>query len=652
MGSMGDELKKRSIYDLYDLPNIATALGADELAQLGEMVVTGYEIDLQSRHKWEGNMKEALDLAMQVWEEKNFPFEKSANVKYPLLSTAAIQFSSRAYPNIIRGKQVVKAKVIGNDPNGEKAQVAQRISDHMSWQCTDEMEEWEPDTDRGLTVLPILGCFFKKSYFSPDLGRNVSEYKSPLDVVIHYFAKSMKSAPRITDKLELYPNEIEERKRSDVYLDEDFGMAITTKNEDAEVSSMDEDRAHVFLEQHRFLDLDGDGYQEPYIVTVHLDSRKVARIVPRFDIDDIAFRADNSIRRIEPLQYFTKYTFMPSADGSIYDFGFGSLLGPINQTINTTTNQLIDSGTIANSQTGFLGKGINLGRGRSGGPIRLKMNEWTPVPFSGDDLRKNILPLPTKEPSTVLFSLLGFMVGAGEKMSVSELLTGEQTVHNEPAATSLMRVEQGLKVFSSIHKRIHRALKEEFKKLKRLNKVYLDEEIYYTAVDSPNAAFRGDYDDNLIDIEPVSNVGELTDEQRLGKAQVLMGMMGQGLDDNEIRRRFLEAANISDIDSLFPQTPPQPDPKLVLESEKLDIERAKLEFDMMKFGYEMVKLQTEAMLNIAKAESLEEGTQLDQYKAEVQSLMTMMQGFQRGTNGNNRGRVQGMASRPGNEGSV
>ena len=351
--------------------NIAIYLDDEDLDQIARDVRREYDIDDNSRRPWLEKMKEALKLAMLIGEKKNFPYENASNVKYPMIASASIQFASRCYPTIVKGADVVKGKVVGK-PNSEKTARAKRVSSFMSYQCLEEMEEWEDQLDTALTVLPILGCVFKKTYFNPVLGRNVSEYRSPENVVINYFAKSVETAPRISDTIELYPNEIRELQLSGVFRDIEFGDATKTIREEQDTTN-DPDRPHVFIEQHRWLDLDGDGLKEPYVVTVHYDSQKVARIVARFKGDGVK-EVNGRIFKIKPEQYFTQYSFMPSPDGGIYRMGFGSLMFAMNETVNTTINQLIDSGTMANAQCGLIGRGITIGRGRGGGNV-----ESTPI---------------------------------------------------------------------------------------------------------------------------------------------------------------------------------------------------------------------------------------------------------------------------------
>ena len=616
----------RELREIFDTQNVASLLGDEELAKISENAVYGYESDDNSRAEWKDRNREGMKLAMQIYEKKDFPNENSANVMYPLLSIASIQFASRAYPNLVPGWDIVKGKVVGADQDGLKANAANRVQTHMNYQLNEEMDEWEEETDRLLTVIPILGCCFKKTYYSAVYNRNVSVFSSPADIIMNYKAKSLSTVPRITEKYNLYPNEIIERIRGNAFIEFDFGQANTNKDDDDQYNAQDDYRPHLFLEQHTWLDLDDDGYAEPYILNIHYDTKEVVRIYPRFKPADIEFNG-NEIARITGKQHYTKFSFMPSPDGSIYDWGFGSMLGPINHTVNSTIDQLLDAGTIANCQGGFLGKGINLGRGRGGGAIRLKINEWLPVGHSGEDLKANIVPLPKSEPSSVLFSLLGFMVNAGEKLSsVNELMMGDQSVHNEPATTSLARMEQGMKVFSAIHKRLHRGFGTEFKKLYDLNAEYLPLEYYYRILDMPEVnqeILRSDYDKNNCDVIPVSSPEDVSNTQKMVKAQALMAVRGQGLNDAEIMKRYIESLQVPDSGSILQTQTPPPDPKIVLDSEKLDLDRSKFEFEMEKYKLERIKVQSEIIKNWAEAESKEIGPQLEQYKAEMQALVQL-----------------------------
>lgn len=622
----------KDVSELVGIANIATKLDKVTLGKVYIAANDGYDIDKSSRDGWEKKNKEAFELAELISKDKNFPFKNAANVMYPLLATASIQFAARAYSNFIKDSDVVKGMVVGADPDGRKADQAKLVGQHMSYQCLNEMEEWEEDTDKGLTILPIPGCFFKKTFWSSNLKRNVSEFRSATDIVINYKAKSMSTAPRITDVFTLYPNEIKERRLSGMYLDLDYGQPTSAKDDGDEVATNDPDQPHVFLEQHTWYDLDGDGYKEPYIITFHKDSQRVARITARFDIDGIRYGQNSRILKITPDQYYTKFPFMPALDGNIYDRGFGDFLTPINRSINTTLNQLIDSGTWYNTNAGFLGKGIQLGRGRGGGRVTFEPNEWKPVGFTGDDIRKNIYPIPTKEPSVVLFNLLGFLVSAGERLSsVTEIFTGDQSNQSERPTTTLARIEQGMKVFSSIHKRLYRAFKSEYKKLYALNAKYLQPQNFFRVTDDQKSIPREAYNPESCDIIPVADPNEVTSTQKLMKAQMLMELQGQGYNDSEIRARFVEAMQFSEPEKLLDAPPQPPDPKIVIEGEKLQVEKDKFQFEMIKWGEDgkertakVMRLIAQAEKDIATAESLEPGQQLEAYKHHLDKAIDVL----------------------------
>lgn len=608
---------------LIDSSNIAEDLDKETLQKIGMKVVEESDIDKNSRADWEKRNDMAMKLATQVIEEKNEPFPGAANIKYPTLSLAAVQFAARAYGQIITEGNIVKGKVVGVDPQGLKSARATRISTHMNYQLTEEMEEWEDDTDSLLVALPIEGCEFKKTYFAGQLGRNVSEWIRPSDLVVNYKAKTLEKASRYTHIIRLTPNEIIERVRSGMFLDvKELQDRASTDEENGD--NRDDDNPHLFYEQYRYWDLDNDGYKEPYIITVHKDSQKVVRIVARFDLEGIHVNAKGKISRIDPVHYVTRYLFMPSPDGGFYGMGFGTLLSPINMSINMTINQIHDAGTLSNTQGGFIGKGVSLQKGRGGGELKFKMGEFKQLNYIGDDIRKAIMPLPFKGPDLVLFQVLGLLISAGEKLgNVVDPLVGESPGANVPATTTLALIEQGLKVFGSVAKRIHRSLKSELKKIFRLNRLFLDDLFYFNILDDQKAIAKADYDGKDCDVIPLSDPNQVSNIQKLLTAQALFGMLGMGLNDDEIKRRYLEALQVTDIDKLLPKEGAQPpvDPKTMLELQKLELERDKHELEMFKAQFEVMKTHADAIKSLAQAEAAEIGPQIDQYNAQL-SLLT------------------------------
>jgi chaperonin GroES len=530
--------------------NLAEELDENELNRIGQKVVEEYEIDEESRkeHGWTERNKAAMDLALQVRTAKNHPWPNASNIKYPLISTAAIQFNARAYPAVIDGFNVVKGRVLGEDQDGQKAQRAERIGDHMSYQLLQEMDGWEEDTDRLLMMLPIVGCAFRKSYFDPVRGKNRSELVPPDKFVVNYWAKDLETTPRATHVLEFYPNEIQTKMRGGLWLTQELGLPQDAANDDQ--------APHTFLEQHRLLDLDDDGYAEPYIVTVHKESMKVLRIVARYDEKGIEADASGKmIVCIKPVRMFTKYGFIPSPDGSFYDIGFGTLLTAFNETINTTLNQIMDAGTLANTQGGFIGAGVTM----KSGSTRFQMGEFKRLDTGGQMLKDSIVPFQFAGPSPVLFNLLTMLIDAAKDVTATQdILTGDTQKANQPVGTTLAVIEQGLKTFSAIVKRIHRSLGQELACLFRLN-----EDEYYRFQDKEGAIARQDYAVGDVDVIPVSDPSMATDMQKMGRAQFLQQFRADPLmDGQEINKRVLTAAGIQDVDKLFAPPPQGPPPEL------------------------------------------------------------------------------------------
>lgn len=566
-------------------PNLAEELNEEKLQKIAMDVDRKYEIDKKSRSEWEAATKRAMDLALQVRKPKNYPFDGAANIKYPLVTVAALQFGARAYPAIIDGFRIVKGQVIGNDSGvpikddngdpkvdplsqeplwlkkpGEKRGKADRVSKHMSYQLLNEMEEWEEDTDVLLHHLPIVGCAFRKVWRSETLGRNKSEMVPAKHLVVNNKCRSLDEAPAVTHEVYIYPQDIEERKLSGTWLDIDLPCPASDGDND-------EDAPHLLLEQHCYLDLDEDGYKEPYIVTVHKESCQVVRIVANYSMEAVE---DNGKRiiRIAKEQYFVKYSFIPDPQGGFYDIGFGQLLESLGETIDTTINQMLDAGHLQNAGGGFIGTGIRL---KKGGQIRVSPGRFEQVETTGT-LKDQVLPHQFQGPSPVLFQLLGMMVEAAKDITaVKDILTGDTGGQTQTATTTLAMIEQGLKVFTAIYKRIYRALKDEFKLLFELNAKHIDEKAYYTFNDQQEVVEKSDYDLASMDICPVADPKMVTDMQRMTHAQLLMQIQehpvyGKIQNPEESLRRIYEAAGTEEPDKLIvKQQGPSPAEQLQME---------------------------------------------------------------------------------------
>ena len=606
------EPEQHPLVALLQAGNVADELSEETLTELGMKVVREYDIDVVSRADWLAKIDKAVDLAMQVAEEKSYPWRKAANVKYPLMTVAAIQFAARAYPAIVPPTNLVKPKMIGKHSD-EKREKGDRVATHMSWQLSEEMPEWDEETDKLLHILPIVGWLLRKTWFDPALGRNRSRIVHPKKCVVNYNAMSIETVPRITEEIDLYPYQITEKRRAGTYRDIDLPL----------VEGEDKDAPHVFLEQHRLVDLDGDGYEEPWIVTVHKESSMVVRIEPRFDETSVVPNEKGEIARIEPIHHYTKYTFLPSPDGSFYDIGFGMLLGPINETINAAINQMLDAGHLQTVGGGFINASLRL----RGGTLRFKPGAYKQVTVpAGTSMRDAVFNLDHAGPSAVLFNLLGLLLEAAQDISaVQDVLTGESQGANETATTTLARIEQGLKVFTAIYKRIYRSLKSEYSKMYDLNARYLDPQTYFTVLDAEQQIGPEDYDKGSFDVVPVADPASVSDMQKLMRAEFLLGFRGDPMvNQQHIRRRAFEAASIDDIDELFEVEQPPPPPELVEAMHRADMDVARLQMEQERHLIDMGEVNSKIILNLAKAEAAEVGPQLEFYKTQAKEITDRM----------------------------
>jgi chaperonin GroES len=681
--------KPIKIQKLLDADNIAEILADEDLQEIGMNAVKNYEDDETSRSEWKKNALDALDVAMQVAEHKSFPWDGASNVKWPGLTIASLQFNARAYPALVTGTELVKCQILGPDPTGEEYQRALRISRHMSYQLLEKDAQWEEDFDRLLIMLPIVGTLFKKTYFDPLKDTCRSELVTPFELVVPYFAKTLEDAARITHCLDMLHNSVEERIRRGLYLDVELPPVQIDLSEYERKLKGDrglvppasaKDAPRKILEQHCTLDLDDDGYEEPYIVTVDKQSSQVLRIIKRYGKDDIETDRDEEMQmlaqaameqvqrvaemdmgaaefileeaeaeiekirnraeiiRIEPIHYFTKFGFIPAPDGSFYDIGFGTIQRPIIESINTMLNQLIDSGTLQNSASGFVSRSARLKKG----DMRFRPFEWKQVDVVGGNLRDSIVPLPIQQPSAVLFNALQLLISYSERLfSVSEMMTGQTPGQNTPATTSMAALEQGMKVYSGIFKRLYRALKNEYKKVYRLNREYLDPVDYFVIVGTSEQSevFLEDYkrDANII---PAADPNVASDQERQAKAEFVAARAYSvpGYNTAVAERRLLEAYRIAGPDALYPldeQGNPviQPPPNAEIELKKQEEERrasdaqnkfqisvAKLEMDAAKLGAEISKLEADTLLATAKAEKEVEGISIEQANLRIKEM--------------------------------
>lgn len=627
---MSDELINK-LLDLHDNINIANDLDEIKLKEIGSKVCQEFEMDMRSRADWEKVMDKAMAIAKQTFDRKTFPWEGAANVKYPLIPTAVINSASRIYQEIIKGEKVVHATVIGKDEDGTATDRAERISRHMSHQLLVESDEWEEGTDRLLVMVAFLGTVFRKTYYDPLNLSICSDVCSPKDIVIHDSVKSLETARRISHVIYKYRNDIISYINAGIYKDID----LEALKED---SNSEEDAALEFIEMHRFLDLDEDGYAEPYIVTVHKKSEIVVRINSRWDMDGVKLGTKGKVIKIEPTHYFSDYHWLHSPDGSYYSMGFGALLYPHNDTINTLINQLLDSGTLSNLQGGFIGRGVRI----KNGSIKPKMGEWSVLESAaGADLRSNIVPFPTKDPSPVLLQLLSLLIESGKQLSaVTDALSGQEQAQNVPATTILSLIKQGLVVFSSIQKRIYRGFKKEFAKIYRLNKLYLDQTPQYFG-EGKKVAYvtQEDYEASNIDIKPVADPNMSSDMLKATKIQGMMQVLQMLSPEGQktALTEFLQELQIPEsvIEKLLSPAPPPPTPPDVLKMQvdaqkdhvdmqlkarELDLKEMQIKIDALEKAALAEKFKADAVLDIAKAKQADLQFKLDAYLSALDRL--------------------------------
>lgn len=521
--------------------NIAESLSEEKLKEIGEKVVLEFDQDLASRSDWDKRRANWLKLFSGFRDAKNFPWDNCSNVHIPLMGIASLQFQARAYEALIPSRGIAKCW----STDGKSIDQAARAEKYLNYQLSYEMDEWEEEMDILLLQLPIFGSAYKKTYYDPILKRNVSRTLGVDEFVTPYKCKRIEEAERKTHVLPpMSLNELKKREKAGLYINvEGLGEGGIDKKDAPEYQKradeitgitenpLAEDRPRKVLEQHRLLDLDGDGIQEPYIVTVDYETRKVLRIVSRL-------YEDAATGKQATQEFFTAYTFIPNPE-SHYGFGFGHLLEGLNEASNTLINQLIDAGTLSNTACGFVSKRAGIKKG----DIKVNMGKFVEVDSMMDDLNKSVFQFKFPEPSQSLFALLGLLNSyAKEISSVSEGMMGKLPSSDTPATSMLAVMEQGMKVFSTIHKRIHRAFRRELQKLSFLNSLYLEEEVYFMVQDSTSKEMdtyqsgRADFADT-INVIPVSDPNITSRAEKLTKAQqvyqfVMTNPLTSG--DNEI----------------------------------------------------------------------------------------------------------------------
>jgi chaperonin GroES len=642
--------KKFKLDDLLNSPNIAQHLNRDERMAIGKWVIGGYAKDLSSRTEWANRHAQAMKIALQVKEMKSFPWTNASNVKFPLVTIGALQFLARI-SIMTKGNKLVNLKPVGADPKGEKAQRAERLSTHLSMQLTDDDMQWADADEQTKFAACLLGSSFKKKYFDPVAGRNVSEFVPAQYFVVDYNCTDIETAGRASQLIPMTLNKVQERIARGVFLEEEEQPTPSGDQAFANILEVTARLTHGLapnaepeelrlVEQYGWLDLDGDGYKEPYIFSVREDTGHLYRVVARYfddgsihrkfdarmrqyenlahqatepaqasELEKLAQRVKddpaNIIVRIDPVTTFTKYTFVPSPDGGFYGLGLGVLLGPVNEAVDTLLNQLIDSGTMSNTAGGWIARGAKIQAGKTS----FDPFEWKRVDGMGDDLRKSIVPLPVRDPSPVLFQLLGILIQYGEKISsATDIMTGVSPGQNTPATTAQTTVEQGMMLFSGIYTRMYRSFRQELTVLYNLNRLYLHTSPDWFDLTQGDDAIieQDDYRTGRFRIFPTADPSAISGQQRRDRAnrlvQAALSPIGAMWDKQIVARKWLESEEW-DVEEIFPDpkgpnaVQPPVDPKVKLEQDKLQQSQQEHHDNMM---LKVADLQQTVALNWAK----------------------------------------------------
>jgi chaperonin GroES len=667
------------IWETIRAVNVAKLLTADDLAAIGRIVASGYEQDLASRSEWSRRQAAANKLALQVMEEETFPWPNASSIKFPLVTVAALQFQARAYPTLLGSTEIVKCRVIGEDETGEKTARARRISTHMSWQCLEQDEGWEEEHDKLLLVTAIAGCAFIKTGFEPGPAKLVSQLVLPRNLVVSYYTRSLEDSPRFTHTFNLSANNVKQRevdgrflifpkdasgtiledppgRQNPVRPDGQSGQDEITNARDRRqgLSPPTEDDVTPWFtgEQYCWLDMDDDGYEEPYIVTFDISSGAVRRIAPRFLPTEVKFDDGSKLAKYEvmegqdfhydvpkglkvykitPVKIFQKYGFIPSPDGGFYDLGLGSLEGPINAAVNSLINQCVDTGTLKLLGGGFLGRGF---KGR-GGPVTFSPSQWHVLDAAGDDIRKSILPLPVPDISQSMFNLIGLLIQYAERIvSSTEIQMGESPGQNMKAETVRTLNQNGQRVYTGIYKRLWRSMRGEFRIRFDMNRLFLPADEDYEDLTAGMGNGKGamirkdDYLGPSFDVRPAADPNVVSDEDAIRQAMLLVQLSDThpGYNRYQSQLRLLKAQKIPNIEEVFPAPmqqdpktgqmqpakdfPPPPNPKMLdlqLKGKKLELEQMKakveLQLDVKETDAHILEMEANARKLIAEGKN-------------------------------------------------
>jgi hypothetical protein len=543
--------------------NLAEHVDESELARIAEDIIEYVDIDKQSRADWSQRLSRGLEImGLREVPEDNLPFEGASSASYPLLSEACVQFQARAMEELFPPAGPVKVHEIGKE-GSDYAQRRRRVEQHMNWQMTSQDKAYYWETDQMLFYLPLAGSAFRKMYYSPTEGMLKSPFIKAEEVIVPYVATSLEDAPRITHQYYKQHNDVkramlvgefrdvELSQASTVWGEErDEGQTIIDEAEDREPAAHEDDQRRTMLECHIDLEIDGfehtdetgepTGIKLPYIVTVDRDSRKVLSIYRNWEEDDELFRKS---------VWFVHYKYLPGF--GFYGYGLLHMIGGLAEAASGTLRAFLDSAAFATMQGGFMPKEAKM----KAGEVHLTPGKYEQTDLSADELANAFYTPPFKEPSPAMSQVFQILVDAGRRFaSTTESMVGDAS-NTGPVGTTVALIEQGSKVFSGIHKRLHQAQREELALRYKLNRKYMPEEGYPFAVEGDEyVTYRADYDQNL-DIIPVSDPNIFSSTQRIAMAQTALQMADANPDLYDRRaahKRMLDAIRMPQSEELLP----------------------------------------------------------------------------------------------------
>ena len=531
--------------------NLAEELDEDVLTEIASDLLEEYEDDINGRKDWMQTYVDGLELLGLKVEDRTEPWPGACGVYHPLLSEALVKFQAETMMETFPAQGPVRTQVIGEE-TPQNRDAAKRVEQDMNYQLTDRMLEYRPEHERMLWGLGLSGNAFKKVYYDPSLGRQVSMYVAAEDVVVPYGASSLETSPRVTHVMRKTANEIAKLQKAGFYLDEDLGEPDDTLSEiekkiaEKQGFRAESDDRYKLLEMHVELDISEDGYRDeddegiamPYVVTIEKNSQTVLAIRRNWEPDD-----EHKRKR----DHFVHYSYVPGF--GFYAFGLIHLVGAFAKSGTSLIRQLVDAGTLSNLPGGFKTKGLRV----KGDDTPIAPAEWRDVDVASGTMRDNIMPLPYKEPSQVLYSLLGTIVEEGRRFAGAADLQVSDMSANAPVGTTLALLERQLKSMSAVQARIHYSMKQEFRLLKGIIRDYTPDEYEYTPTDGKPSAKKSDYDQ--VDVIPVSDPNAATMAQKIVQYQAVI-QLAQGApqiyDLPYLHRQMLEVLGIKNAQKLVP----------------------------------------------------------------------------------------------------